>query len=237
MGHAGSPKRSIIPEDMSAFPKAGSVALNHAVEALAWAAPARRDQVTFKRRDVRLLAPFRRLPTFRDGNLFEGHTRNAPKFATTIAPQWYHVPAYYKGTPAWIGGPDDPLRWPEPTERLDFDGEYTPVMARRQREIAPADAWTQVAGLINPTDFSARDHQASEMPLLMGPTKGKNFQDGTITGSFLVTTDAIADPGGLQSVGRVNGKVVWEARADGAYWKWPACSPARRGARHCWPLT
>lgn len=150
MGHAGSPKRSIIPKDMSALPKAGSVALNHAVEALAWAAPARRDQVTFKRRDVRLLAPFRRLPTFRDGNLFEGHTRNAPQFATTIAPQWYHVPAYYKGTPAWIGGPDDPLRWPEPTERLDFDGEYTPVMARRQREIAPADAWTQVAGLINP---------------------------------------------------------------------------------------
>ena len=88
-----------------------------------------------------------------------------------------------------------------------------------------------------PTDFSARDHQASEMPLLMGPTKGKNFQDGTITGLFLVTTDAIADPGGLQSVGRVNEKVVWEARADGAYWKWPAWWPACRGARHCWPLT
>lgn len=131
------------------------------------------------------------------------------------------MPADCKGTPASIGGPDELLRWPEPTVRVEFELEYALVIGRPEREIAPADSWTQVAGIIILNDFSARGQQASEMPLLMGPTKGKDFHGGTITGPYLATTGAIADPGGLQIVGRVNGQVVCEARSDGAYWKSP----------------
>src|SRR5947209_16692105 len=53
-----------------------------------------------------LLAPIRPR-SLRDFLAFEGHLRNVmPRLGRDIPPQWYTTPAYYKGLPDTVIGPD-----------------------------------------------------------------------------------------------------------------------------------
>jgi 2-keto-4-pentenoate hydratase/2-oxohepta-3-ene-1,7-dioic acid hydratase in catechol pathway len=216
---------ALLPGDMTRYLETGSVAREATDEALAWAAAQDATQlheVAWPRTEVHLMAPVPKPPTLRDANTFEGHTRNAAaQLGAQIAPVWYEIPAYYKGTPASIGGPDDPLLWPEPTERLDFEFEYAAVIGKPGRSISPEDALGHVAGYTILNDFSARDIQAREMATMMGPAKGKDFDGGTVIGPYLVTADEVADPHALELVGRLNGKVVCRASSADQYWRWP----------------
>ena len=213
---------ALIPPDMTAFLEGGETSDRAARDALGWAADHRASAAVHARDAVRLLAPVPRPPTFRDGNFFEGHTRAAAaRMGGEIHPNWFRIPAFYKGTPSSIGGPQDAVRIPPYTQALDYEFEYAVVIGRRGRDIAAADAWRHIAGLMILNDFSARDQQGVEMPLLMGPAKGKDFDGGTVTGPYLVTLDEIVDVEHLRIVGRVNGEVVCEASSGDAHWKWP----------------
>jgi 2-keto-4-pentenoate hydratase/2-oxohepta-3-ene-1,7-dioic acid hydratase in catechol pathway len=218
---------ALVPGDMTEFLEGGALALQAARETLAWTRYRAHGEddpgsTIHRRADVRLLAPVQRPPTLRDGNFFEEHTRNAAaQLGAEISPAWYAAPAYYKGTRASIGGPDDPLEWPEPSERVDFEFEYAVVIGRPGRDIPQERALEHVVGYTILNDFSARDLQAREMPTLMGPAKGKDFDGGTVLGPYLVTVDEAPAPESMTIVGRLNGEAVCEARAGAAYWTWP----------------
>jgi 2-keto-4-pentenoate hydratase/2-oxohepta-3-ene-1,7-dioic acid hydratase in catechol pathway len=222
---AQSVASALIPGDMTRYLETGPLAREAAEAALAWAASQNPDELTdvaWGRTAVRLLAPVPKPPTLRDANTFEGHTRNAAaQLGGQIAPVWYEMPAYYKGTPASIGGPDDALVWPEPTEQLDFEFEYAVVIGKPGKSISPEEALSHVAGYTILNDFSARDIQAREMATLMGPAKGKDFDGGTVIGPCLVTADEVPDPHALEVIGRVNGEIVCRASSAEQYWRWP----------------
>ena len=76
--------------------------------------------------DARLLAPLRPR-SLRDFLAFEGHLKNAyARLGRDIPPEWYDVPAYYKGMPDTVIGPEDEVPWPAWTDKLDHELERPP---------------------------------------------------------------------------------------------------------------
>ena len=85
--------------------------------------------------DARLLAPLRPR-SLRDFLTFKGHLDNVmPRLGRDIAPEWFDVPAYYKGMPDTVIGPDDEIPWPTYADRLDHELEVAAVIGRRGKDI------------------------------------------------------------------------------------------------------
>ena len=104
---------------------------------------------------------------------------------------WYEVPAYYKGLPDTVIGPDAEIPWPAYSDQLDYELELACVIGRAGRDIAAADALGHVFGWTLWNDLSARDTQARELPLGMGPGKAKDWDGSNVLGPCLVTADEV----------------------------------------------
>jgi 2-keto-4-pentenoate hydratase/2-oxohepta-3-ene-1,7-dioic acid hydratase in catechol pathway len=128
---------------------------------------------------ARLRAPLRPR-TLRDFLTFPEHTeRSRAALGLGPIPQlWYEVPAYYKGLPDTVIGPEDEIPWPSYSDQLDQELEIACVIGRSGRDIARDDWREHVFGWTIWNDMSARDTQGRELPLGMGPGKAKDW-DGT----------------------------------------------------------
>ncbi|HJQ40457.1 MAG TPA: fumarylacetoacetate hydrolase family protein, partial [Thermoanaerobaculia bacterium] len=182
----------LFSSDMVAFLGTGDVgrrAAGQAIEAASRHADAFGARTTYAASEVRLLAPVPRPRVIRDFLTFEGHMLTAGKALgrPSIPPVWYEVPAYYKGDPDTVSGPDDVIEWPKYCEKFDFELELAVVIGRRGKNISKADAKRYIAGYTIWNDWSARDQQMKEGPLGMGPSKGKDFDTGNTIGPYLVT--------------------------------------------------
>jgi len=157
----------------------------------------------------RLLAPLRPR-SLRDFLAFEGHLRNAyAALGRDIPPEWYEVPAYYKGFPDTVVGPDVEVPWPAHTERLDHELELAAVIGRRARDVRPEDAAGCIFGYTIWNDLSARDVQRREGAVGMGPGKAKDWDGSNVLGPCIVTADEFdAADAGMRV--RVNGEVWGE---------------------------
>jgi 2-keto-4-pentenoate hydratase/2-oxohepta-3-ene-1,7-dioic acid hydratase in catechol pathway len=154
---------------------------------------------------ARLLAPLRPR-SLRDFLAFEGHMRNAfGQLGREIPNEWYEVPAYYKGMPDTVIGPEDEIPWPPWTERLDHELELAAVIGREVRDVAAADAAGCIFGYTIWNDLSARDVQARELPVGMGPGKAKDWDGSNVLGPCIVTADEL-DAADLAMRVRVNGE-------------------------------
>jgi 2-keto-4-pentenoate hydratase/2-oxohepta-3-ene-1,7-dioic acid hydratase in catechol pathway len=158
---------------------------------------------------VRLLAPLRPR-SLRDFLAFEGHLKGAlGRLGRPIPDEWYERPAYYKGMPDTVIGPDEEIPWPAWTDRLDHELELACVVGTRCRDVAAADAADVIFGYTIWNDVSARDVQARELPIGMGPAKAKDWDGSNVLGPCLVTADEL-DAGGLAMSVRVNGEIWGE---------------------------
>ena len=156
--------------------------------------------------DARLRAPLRPR-TLRDFLAFEGHLRNAFKnLGRDIPAEWYEVPAYYKGLPDTVIGPDEVIPWPSYSEQLDHELELAVVIGAAGRDIPAERALEHVFGYTIWNDMSARDTQRRELPVGMGPGKAKDWDGSNILGPCIVTPDEV-DARDLRLTVRVNGEV------------------------------
>jgi len=159
--------------------------------------------------DARLLAPLRPR-SLRDFLTFEGHLKNSMgRLGRPIPDEWYTVPAYYKGLPDTVVGPDAEIPWPSYTERLDHELELAAVIGRPGKDIAASDAMDHVFGYTLWNDFSARDVQSRELPIGMGPAKAKDWDGSNALGPCLVTADEFDGTDARLRV-RVNGETWGE---------------------------
>ncbi len=210
----------LFPPDMTWFLGSGTLGLDAARRALDAAGAvdeAFGARTRFDVDEVRLLAPLPRPRVLRDFLTFEGHMKQAFKAlgrTEPISPLWYEVPAYYKGDPDTVVGPDATVPIPRYCKKFDFELELAVVIGRRGKNIAKADAHRYIAGYTIWNDFSARDQQMKEAPLGMGPSKAKDFDAGNAIGPYLVTADEI-DPANLRMIARVNGEVWTDATSAG----------------------
>ena len=74
------------------------------------------------------------------------------------------MPAYYKGMPDTVIGPDEEIPWPAYTDRLDHELELGAVIGRRCKDVPAAEAEDCIFGYTIWNDMSARDVQTRELP-------------------------------------------------------------------------
>ncbi|QIG39200.1 fumarylacetoacetate hydrolase family protein [Microbacterium sp. 4R-513] len=177
--------------------------------------------------EVRLLAPV--VPaSVRDFVAFEEHVEGVSagvEGKSFVAPEWYEAPTFYFTNPHTILGPGDAVS-PPVTERLDFELEIAVVIGNApgvgESNLTAGDAASRIFGYTIMNDWSARDVQAREMKVRLGPAKGKDF--GTTLGPWIVTADELEqylDADGFLAIRaevRVNGELVGEDLVSNMGW-------------------
>jgi fumarylacetoacetate (FAA) hydrolase len=162
--------------------------------------------------DVQVLAPLPRPRSFRDFYAFEEHVKTARgRRGLDMVPQWYEFPVFYFSNHNAVVGPDADVERPGYTERLDFELEIACVIGREGKNISAENAREHIAGFLVLNDWSARDVQAEEVKVGLGPAKGKDF--ATSMGPYLLTLDELEDVREderwqLEMTARVNGKEI-----------------------------
>jgi 2-keto-4-pentenoate hydratase/2-oxohepta-3-ene-1,7-dioic acid hydratase in catechol pathway len=161
-------------------------------------------RLVYERAEVRLLAPLPRPRSLRDFSVFEEHMTRAPSIPPK-RPMWYRWPPYYKGNPASVIGPEDPIPYPYFTEQLDCELEIGIIIGREGRNLTVEQAREYIAGYTIFVDCSARDvYTRSDY---FGPAKTKDWCN--VLGPCLVTADEI-DEANLNVRLSVDGEVWYE---------------------------
>ena len=142
---------------------------------------------------VRLLPPVQP-PAVRDFVTFEEHVegvRRAIEGAAEggVPDAWYDAPTFYFTSPHALIGAHDDVPVPPGCGALDFELEVAVVIDRAGRDLTPAQARAHIAGYTLFNDWSARDLQAREMQVGLGPCKGKDT--ASTLGPWLVTPDEL----------------------------------------------
>jgi len=154
-------------------------------------------------------------PTLRDFVTFEEHVegvRRAVDGVSGVAEQWYAAPTFYFTNPYAVIGPYDDVPMPPGSVELDFELEVAAVIGRDGHDLKPDRAKGHILGYTILNDWSARDLQAAEMRVGLGPCKGKDT--ASTLGPWLVTADELEprrDADGLLRLAltaEVNGEVI-----------------------------
>lgn len=174
--------------------------------------------------EIRLLAPLRPT-TMRDFVAFEQHVegvRRSVDGASGVPDAWYDAPTFYFTNPHTVLGPDDVVPFPAACTARDFELEVAVVVGHAGTSLSAAEARHHVFGYTLLSDWSARDLQAREMQVGLGPAKSKDFASSL--GPWIVTADELAprrDADGfldLECVVTVNGTEVGRDRLSHMGW-------------------
>ncbi len=111
-------------------------------------------------------------------------------------------PTFFNKQVTCVHGPYDPIHLPRVSEKLDYEGELGFVIGRRCRHVPVDRAHEVIAGYLIVNDVSVRDWQ-QKAPTM---TLGKSFDTHGPIGPWLVTTDEIPDPQGLDFRTTVDGE-------------------------------
>jgi 2-keto-4-pentenoate hydratase/2-oxohepta-3-ene-1,7-dioic acid hydratase in catechol pathway len=149
-------------------------------------------------------------PSVRDFMAFEEHIRNARAVTGRgdVPEAWFEAPRFYFSNPAAVYRDGDDVPKPPDTAALDYELELACV-------IGP-DGGPEGFTIMN--DWSARDLQANEMQVGLGPAKGKDF--ATSLGPVVVSADELPLDLDMRAVARVNGEVRTDSRTGGMYFSW-----------------
>jgi 2-keto-4-pentenoate hydratase/2-oxohepta-3-ene-1,7-dioic acid hydratase in catechol pathway len=165
-----------------------------------------------------LLAPLRPR-SLRDFLAFEGHLKNTfGRLGRPIPEEWYEVPAFYRGMPDTVIGPDETVPYPFYTDKLDHELELAAVIGRIGKDLSREEADGHIFGYTIWNDLSARDTQARELPVGMGPSKAKDWDGSNVLGPCIVTADEV-DVNDLRMSVRVNSELWGEDNSGNMHHK------------------
>ncbi len=164
-----------------------------------------------------LCTPLPNPASLRDFYAFEEHVKAGfAKREGPVPPEWYEMPVYYKSGHHNLIGTDANVIWPSFTRRFDYELELAVIIGKQGRNIPAERAGEYIAGFTIMNDFSARDVQAKEMKVRLGPAKGKDWC--TAIGPWLVTPDEIGDPYNLRMTARISGELWSEGNSRSIHW-------------------
>jgi fumarylacetoacetate (FAA) hydrolase len=172
-----------------------------------------------------LNAPLPTPSSVRDFYAFEEHVQTArSKRGLDMVEDWYKFPVFYFSNHQAIVGPDTEVAFPTHSKKWDYELEVGIVIAKEARDISRSDAFDYVFGLTILNDWSARDLQAEEVKVGLGPAKGKDF--ATTLGPFIVTPEEWMDrlTGehiDLKMEAYVNDQRISKGNLDQLYWSIP----------------
>lgn len=147
--------------------------------------------------DAKFLSPVPKPTTFRDFMCFEEHVINSGKAmqydeATMEAMLgiWRSMPAFYFSNTNVFYGQDEPITMHPVSKRFDMEFEVAVIIGKKGINLSRDEAMNHIFGLSILNDWSARDLQAQEMKMQLGPAKGKDYANSM--GPVIVTMDEIA---------------------------------------------
>jgi len=133
---------------------------------------------------------------------------------------WYRQPIYYKCNRFAVCGTGTEIAWPRYSQLMDYELEFAAVIGRRGKDIPRERAREHIFGYTIFNDFTARDAQMVEGQGMLGPAKGKDFDNANVLGPCIVTADEIADPYALEMIVRVNGEERGRGNSQSMHWKY-----------------
>ncbi|ULT57599.1 fumarylacetoacetate hydrolase family protein [Neobacillus drentensis] len=99
-------------------------------------------------------------------------------------------------------GPQDDIPFFPVSEQLDYEAEFAFVIGKRARNVSQEDALDYVAGYTIVNDVTYRDIQRRTLQWL----QGKTVEGSAPMGPWLITSDELTNPSGLEVVLTVNGE-------------------------------
>ena len=216
--------------------EAGQPALDRAYAALA------SNPITIPADQLAWLAPLPLPAQIRDCLGFEEHLKNAFESALKLSAMaaddpikaeeelrasgrfsvpevWYQQPLYYKANRFSVASSGTDILWPAYSEVMDFELEIACVIGKKGQDISRDNADSHIFGYTIFNDFSARDAQMLESPGMLGPAKGKDFDDSIVLGPVIVTRDELDDPYNLRMQARINGETWCDSNSNTIHWK------------------
>ena len=137
-----------------------------------------------------ILPPIPDPPAFRDFYAFEQHVRAARKLrGLEMNPDWYKLAIFYFSNPNCCYGHGADIPYPSNTTELDFELEFAVIIGNGGGDIKANEADKVIAGYTILNDWSSRNLQREEMPMSLGPAKGKDFASSF--GPYMVTSDEL----------------------------------------------
>jgi len=154
--------------------------------------------------DVRLLAPVLPSKVVAVGKNYAAH---AAEFGSEVPEE----PIIFLKPSTSVSGPDDPIPYPDTSQRVDHEGELALVIGRLARKVSAEEASKYVLGYTCANDVTARDLQLKDGQW----TRAKGFDGFCPLGPWIETE---FDPTDVALECRVNGEVRQAARtSDLAY--------------------
>ena len=147
----------------------------------------------------------------------EEELRASGRFA--VPEVWYQQPLYYKANRFSVAQSGKDVVWPAYSEVMDFELEMACIIGKKGKDISKGNAEDHIFGYTIYNDFSARDAQMVESLGMLGPAKGKDFDDSIILGPVIVTRDELDDPYNLRMQARVNGETWCDSNSNTIHWK------------------
>ncbi len=139
---------------------------------------------------LKFLAPLPHPPSMRDAYAFRQHVESARRNrGLQMIPEFDQFPVFYYTNHNAVVGEGDVVVESDHLQKLDFELEIAAIIGRHGKNIDSKEADAYIAGFTIMNDFSARELQAEEMKLNLGPSKGKDF--ATAMGPWLVTVDEL----------------------------------------------
>ena len=177
---------------------------------------------SIKKEDALILPPVPDPPSFRDFYAFEQHVRAARKLrGLEMNPDWYKIAIFYFSNPNCCYGHKEEIPYPKNTTELDFELEFAIIIGNGGSDIEASDANKVIAGYTILNDWSSRNLQREEMPMSLGPAKGKDFASSF--GPYMVTPDELEndwdDHGklNLRMTCHVNGNLISDGNTNDLY--------------------
>ncbi|KQL39368.1 fumarylacetoacetase [Bacillus sp. FJAT-25509] len=174
---------------------------------------------------VQLRAPLPRPQSIRDFYAFEEHVKTARgRRGLEMIPEWYDVPVFYFTNHRAVIGPEDYVSIPTNCKKMDFELEIACIIGKEGKDIPVEEADDYILGYTILNDWSARDIQAHEVKVGLGPSKGKDF--ATSLGPCIVTKDEIekfrtGKSYDLKMTAAVNGKIISSGNFSTIYYSVP----------------
>ena len=180
------------------------------------------ESFSYEESDLIMLSPIPDPPAFRDFYAFEQHVKAARKLrGLEMNPDWYKIPIFYFSNPNCCYGHQAEIPYPNKTTELDFELEFAIIIGNGGINIKKENAENVIAGYTILNDWSSRNLQREEMPMSLGPAKGKDFASSF--GPYMVTPDELDDSWGddeklhLRMTCHVNDKLISDGNTNDLY--------------------
>lgn len=188
-----------VPADMVEFLQGGEESMSLAREAADYAvqhADTLKYPAIFNAQDVKIEAP-----VLTPGKMIcVGH--NYREHILEMKRELPEFPVVFAKYASTIIGPQDDIPFYPISEQLDYEAEFAFVIGKRARNVSQADALNYVAGYTIANDVTYRDIQRRTIQWM----QGKAVDGSAPMGPWLVTSDELTDPSGLEVVLTVNGE-------------------------------